>query len=66
LAPAVRLVVERPVERAMPLAVDLLASRRRYDVGARIEPINCNGVEPAHEQSASPVIVERGRVKKTS
>ena len=48
------LLFERPGDRAMPLAVDLLASRRRYALALGIEAGSTGGrVEPAHQQAAS-------------
>ena len=55
------LLFERPGDRAMPLAVDLLASRRRYALALGIEPDQLAAEwNRRTSKLLAPVIVERG------
>src|SRR5712692_8120405 len=55
------LLFERPGDRAMPLAVDLLASRRRYALALGVEPDQLAAEwNRRTSKPLPPVIVERG------
>src|SRR2546430_4434148 len=58
------LLFERPGDRAMPLAVDLLASRRRYALalGVETDQLAVEGDRRTTKQPA-PGVVQRGPVQ---